>query len=299
MRSGAVDDSKVGIATSWLNGRTHLAAVSDTAAAPSISVVIPCFAQAEFLHGAVESIVGQTRPDWEVVIVDDGSPDATAEVALAAVEEFGDRVQLVRQSNRGVAAARNAGIAIARGRYVVPLDADDVLEPEFLARTAGALDSDPAIGVAYTDYVEFGARDRTVIVPEFDFEGLCRGNHIISTAMFRKEAWQAAGGYNPNMTLLFEDWDFWIGCAERGFRPRRIPGALVRYRIRAGSRNDRTPLERRQMTEQLMANHPTLYTARRRIVRRVRRVPRNLARQATRLLVRASAGRLTAPSERW
>ena len=267
--------------------------------AVTVSVVIPCYRHAEYLMEAVQSVAAQTRADWEAIIVDDGSPDDAAQVAAAAVERYGDRIRVVRQPNRGVASARNAAIAVARGRYIVPLDADDALHPEFLARTAATLDADPSVGVAYTDYVEFGARNRTFAVPEFDFEGLCRSNHILNTSMFRIEAWQAIGGYNPNMTLLFEDWDFWIGCAERGFRPQRVPGALVRYRIRAGSRNDSTASQRRQMTAQVMANHPGLYTRRRRIVRRIRRIPLNVARRARRLVVRLSGGRLSAPQERW
>ena len=143
------------------------------------------------------------------------------------------------------------------------------------------------------------AEHRIVVVPEFDLDGLCRGNHILNTAAYPIEAWTAVGGYNPNMTLLFEDWDFWIGCVERGFLPRRVPGVFLSYRIRPGSRNDRTATQRREMTTRLRANHPALFTVRQRVVRRVKRIPLNLDREFKRLLARASGGRVTPPPERW
>jgi glycosyltransferase involved in cell wall biosynthesis len=266
---------------------------------PAVSIVIPCFMQAEFLDEAIGSVEGQTRTDWEVVIVDDGSPDDVAVVAQNALARLGDRVRLVRQANAGVAAARNAGIRVARGDFIVPLDADDRLHPEFLARTLGLLETDPTVGVAYTDWEEFGATSRIVQVPEFDFEGLCRGNHIHNTAAFRREAWESVGGYRTNLTLAFEDWDFWLGCAERGYLPRRVPGVLLFYRVRPGGRNDRTKAERQAMTAIVMANHPSLYTTRRRLVRSLRRGPRNLVRHLGRVATRLSNGRIQPRRELW
>lgn len=272
---------------------------SALASAPTVSVVIPCFMQAEFLTEAIASVERQTRTDWEAIVVDDGSPDATAEVAEAAIARVGPRIRLVRQANLGVAAARNAGIRGATGRYIVPLDADDRLRPEFLDRTIGLLERDPTVGVAYTDYELFGARSGVVLVPEFDLDGLCRGNRILNTAAYRREAWDAVGGYNPNLTLAFDDWDFWLGCVEHGFVPHRVPGVLFEYRIRSGTRNDRTSAERQAMAAVVMANHPALFTPRRRITRRLRRIPRNLLRHAGRVASRLSGGRLQAPPERW
>jgi glycosyltransferase involved in cell wall biosynthesis len=266
---------------------------------PPITVVIPCFEQAEYLMEAVASVAAQTRTACEAIIVDDGSPDDTAAVAAAAIERFGDRIRLLRQSNQGVAAARNAGVQAARGAYIVPLDADDRLHPEFLARTAELLDSDPTVGVAYTDYELFGTTNQIVHVPAFDLDGLCRGNRILNTAMYRIEAWQAVGGYNPNLSLAFEDWDFWLGCAEHGFTPRHVAGVLLSYRIRPGTRNDRAPRERRGMRAQVEANHPRLFTPRRRIVRRVRRIPMNVQRRVLRFLSTISGDRFAAPPERW
>ena len=96
---------------------------------------VACCNQAAFLSEAVTSVVRQTFGAWEVIIVDDGSPDDTANVAEQLIAEYGERIRLIRQANGGLAAARNAGIAAARGRYILPLDADDRLAPLMLERT--------------------------------------------------------------------------------------------------------------------------------------------------------------------
>ncbi|MEI6226502.1 MAG: glycosyltransferase, partial [Deltaproteobacteria bacterium] len=101
---------------------------------PTVSVVIPCFRQAHYLEECVASVVAQESRDWEIVIVDDGSPDDTAEVAHRIIERHPDRaIRLVRQANGGLADARNAGVRESRGAYVLPLDADDLLDPRMIS----------------------------------------------------------------------------------------------------------------------------------------------------------------------
>jgi len=94
----------------------------------TVSVIIPAFNGAEFVAAAIESALAQTYADTEVITIDDGSTDETA----AVLERFGSRIRVIRQPNRGLAAARNAGIALAGGEYVALLDADDTWEPAFL-----------------------------------------------------------------------------------------------------------------------------------------------------------------------
>jgi glycosyltransferase involved in cell wall biosynthesis len=101
---------------------------------PLVSVVIPCFRQGRFLAGAVESALAQSYPSVEVIVVNDGSDDDTEEVA----GRYGDRIRYVYQTNRGLAGARNAGLAQARGEYLLFLDSDDLLHPEAVAWLVGA-----------------------------------------------------------------------------------------------------------------------------------------------------------------
>ena len=115
-------------------------------ATPTFTVIVPCFNGAATLDATLASARAQTATELEIVYVDDGSTDASAVIAErhAAADA---RVRVVRQDSRGVGAARNAGLALARGRYVSFLDADDLLEPEKLARQGAVLEAEPAVGM--------------------------------------------------------------------------------------------------------------------------------------------------------
>jgi glycosyltransferase involved in cell wall biosynthesis len=230
------------------------------AARPQVSVVIPCYQQAEYLGEAVTSVVGQTFGDWEIVIVDDGSPDNTAEVAGALIAGNPDRtIRLLRQPNAGLAAARNAGIAASSGRFILPLDADDILLPEMLAKTVALLDSQPGVAIAYTDQRQFGAVSRIVKTADWDTDLQRRRNLFAATALFRRDVWDAVGGYDPAMRDGYEDWDFWLGAAERGFVGRRIPEALFGYRIKTSSMHVTARANHRDLVARLRAKHPEWY----------------------------------------
>lgn len=123
---------------------------------PVVSVVIPCHDYARYLPEAVSSVLAQTFRDWELVIVDDGSTDDTVEVTQSLIACHPDRrIRLLQQSNAGVSAARNTGIEASTGRYILPLDADDVIAATMLEKTVGVLDSDPGIAIASTDVFTF------------------------------------------------------------------------------------------------------------------------------------------------
>src|SRR5215208_7256201 len=111
---------------------------------PLVSVVIPCYNQAHFLGEAIESVLAQSHPNFEIIVVDDGSPDDTSEVA-----EHYPEVRLVRQENQGLSAARNAGLARSEGEYVVFLDADDRLLPEALKTGVECLEAHPECAYVY------------------------------------------------------------------------------------------------------------------------------------------------------
>jgi GT2 family glycosyltransferase len=227
---------------------------------PTVSVVIPCFGQADYLPDAVGSVVAQTFTDWEIVVVDDSSPDSTAEVAdRLAAEHHDRRIRVLRIEHGGVARARNAGIACSRGRYILPLDADDMIAPTMLERAVELLESEPDPAIAYTDLKQFGDCEGVILASVFDPFLLPAENQLSYCALFRREVWEAAGGYNPNMVQGHEDWDFWISCVAEGFTARRIPAPLFMYRVRAGGRYSEALEHDRELRRQLRANHPSLY----------------------------------------
>lgn len=120
-----------------------------------VSVIVPCFNYGRFLAETVESVLVQTLPPHQIIVVDDGSTDDTAEVAA----RYADRIQFIQQENRGVSAARNNGIDNATGNWLAFLDADDVWEPEFLARLRPICIDNPLPAIVFTDYRTFGTVD--------------------------------------------------------------------------------------------------------------------------------------------
>jgi Glycosyl transferase family 2 len=195
---------------------------------PVVSVVIACFNYAHTLPDAVSSVLGQTLSDFELTIVDDGSTDDSLAVARGLALD--PRVSVVAQENSGQPAIpRNRAISAARGRFVVSLDADDKLAPDALAIGAATLDTDDRAGLAYPQQQDFGLSDQLHPHLDWSLDRIKRFNHLPSATMFRRAAWEAAGGYNLNVRG-YEDWDLWLGIAEAGFVGRPAHGALWYYR---------------------------------------------------------------------
>jgi glycosyltransferase involved in cell wall biosynthesis/predicted SAM-dependent methyltransferase/tetratricopeptide (TPR) repeat protein len=232
-----------------------------TAVSSLVSVIIPCYNQAHFLTEAVESVVNQTFTEWEIIVVNDGSPDDTKGAFRQLVNRWPKHVlRYLEKPNGGLADARNAGIALARGKYILPLDADDKLHPEMLAKTVALLETRPDISIAYTDLVHFGAVNGVVRAAEFDFTKLCQNNQLNYCSLYRRELWTAAGGYHANMLWGYEDWDFWIGCGERGFKAKRIPEPLLLYRVKNSSMYTTAVQHDKELRAQIILNHPGLYS---------------------------------------
>jgi glycosyltransferase involved in cell wall biosynthesis len=208
-----------------------------------VTVVIPCFGYGEFVGEAVGSALRQEGGAPRVVVVDDGSTDAPT---LRALEELPDGVQLVRQDNAGVAAARNAGAAAAQTPLLLMLDADDRLRPGALARLRGPLAADPSLGFAYGDAEFFGAWSGRLAFPDYDPYRLLYRSIVTATSLLRREAFEAVGGFDAELPG-YEDWDLYLGALERGWRGRRVPEVVLDYRRHETSRlaGDRRDYRRR------------------------------------------------------
>ena len=124
---------------------------------PAVTVVIPCFNQGRFLHDAIRSVFRQAYDSWEIIVVDDGSTEPHTKAVLRSLGY--PRTRIIRQRNQGLPAARNAGMSAARGRYLVPLDADDELGFAFLPGTVDALERNPTAAFAHTWTRLFGNQD--------------------------------------------------------------------------------------------------------------------------------------------
>jgi glycosyltransferase involved in cell wall biosynthesis len=227
-------------------------------AGPEVAIVIPCYRYAHLLPDAVRSAVAQTWTELRIVIVDDGSPDAVAQVAGALAAEFPSRrIELVRQGNAGLAAARNAGIRATSSPFVLPLDADDRLAPDAVERLVTAL-QDGGADVATPLGRTFGDEDRPLVTLPVTRRRLLAGNCLVYASMFRRSLFDRVGGYATNC-VGYEDWDLWLGALERGARFVHVPHELFGYRKHGPTMlaaSDRRALALRAA---IVANHPRLY----------------------------------------
>ena len=197
-------------------------------AKPAVSIVVPCFNGGRFLDGLMASLARQTFRDFEIVIVDDGSSDPQTLRKLLALD---GQATVMRQMNRGPAAARNAGIRRARADIVLALDCDDTIEPEFLAETMALLRASPAdVGMVFCDLRLTGA-ESGVASRYFNRFDLLFTNTLSSGLVMRRDAWLAAGGYDEAMRSGYEDWDFSLRLAGAGYRGLRVPKPLYVYHI--------------------------------------------------------------------
>jgi glycosyltransferase involved in cell wall biosynthesis len=200
-----------------------------------VSIVVPCHNSARFVRQTAESAFAQTLPECEVVFVDDGSSDDTAALLARLIAEHpGRAAQLVSQPDSGLASARNHGIGVARGQYILPLDSDDLIAPTMLQECTALLDDDLELAVVYTDREDFGDVRRVWPAGVYALERLKYFNQLNYCALFRRSMWESIGGYRENVSGL-DDWDFWVAAAASGFKGRHLARPHLKHRTRQGS----------------------------------------------------------------
>ena len=203
-----------------------------------VSIIMPSYNQGLYLAEALDSVLAQTYTNWECIIVDDGSHDNTKEVANSYSAKD-SRIQYIYQENNGVSAARNNGVAHSKGGFILPLDGDDKLHPQFIEFALKEIVKDRNIRVVYSDVQYFGIRNDIYKLPDFSIEKLMGQNILCVTALFRREDFDRTGGFNDNMREGFEDWDFWLSMFQDGEgTAHKIPQVLFYYRIKPVSRNN-------------------------------------------------------------
>lgn len=227
---------------------------------PEVSVVIPCFNYGRFLDEAVDSVLAQSCQDFEIVIVDDGSNDPDTCSLLESYQR--PNTTVLRTENRGPAAARNTGIQASDSRYVVSLDADDRLHPQYFEKTAAILDADgeQRLGFVTTWQRRFGDEDATEPAGDCSPVALAMANDIHGSALFRRRAWEAAGGYRESFTG-WEDWNLWLNMAGAGYRWDVVPEELFYYRKHGETRSSRSFRNRQALFEAVMQDNATFYKA--------------------------------------
>lgn len=198
-----------------------------------VSIIVPCYNQAQFLDESLNSVLSQTYTNWECIIVNDGSPDKTDEVAKKWCQKD-ERFKYLYKENGGLCSARNAGIKISKGEYILPLDSDDVIHKSFLERLVPELKNDETLAIV-SCYSKFFDKTLDNIVHELKPQGdnyryLLYVNQLIATSLYRKICWEQVGGYDENMKKGFEDWEFWIAITKQGWDYKIVEEFLFYYR---------------------------------------------------------------------
>lgn len=223
-----------------------------------VSFVIPSYNPGPALRDAVMSVRSQAHRAVEIILVDDGTDTEDGRAALESVQDLVNRH--IRQTNCGLPSARNAGFRAAEGKYVVPLDCDDVLDRQFASVCLAALAASPEAAFVYADCRVFGERNYIETYGEYNLYALLERNVLPYAALIRKEAWESVGGYDERMRWGCEDWEFWLSLGAAGRFGRHVPGALFGYRKHGPSLFDVARQHEGEIREYIRGKHPELYT---------------------------------------
>lgn len=225
-----------------------------------VSVIVPCYNQAEYLAEALDSVLAQTYINWECIIVNDGSTDNTEEIAKEYCKKDA-RFNYLYQNNSGVAEARNRGIKASYGEYILPLDGDDFINDEFIASAVSCLMGDNSIKLVYPKVELFGAENRTWDLPQYGFDELLFQNMIVCTAMYRRSDYDKTTGYNIDMKEGYEDWDFWVSFLNPQDKVIQLDKCTLYYRIKTSSRNTISEDKKRKLYNKLYNNNKAKYNS--------------------------------------
>lgn len=201
---------------------------------PLVSIIVPYYNRADTIDATLTSLQQQTFQDFETIIVNDGSTDQVSIDRLAEISKQHPFVAVKNQDNHGVAVARNNGIKAARGKYIICLDSDDIIEPTYIEKCTAVLEANPDTGIITTYKKNFGVSSEAYHIAPYNPLELFDNNMVITAAQFRKEAWEQSGGYTSD--IGYEDWEYWLKLAEHGFWGKLIPEELFNYRVALSSR---------------------------------------------------------------
>jgi len=223
-----------------------------------LSIVIPCYNDYSYITISVNSALQQNWEHKEIIIVDDGSSDKTKKV-LQKLES--ENVKVITQQNQGTSAARNRGIELAKGKYILVLDSDDYFEPDFSKKAIAVLNSREDIKLVTCFGRWFVSEKKSVIhkpsggnINSFLYECGAFGS-----TLFLKKDWEIVNGYDEAMKLGYEDWEFYIRLLEKGGKAHVIPEVLFHYRKKKISRNSRANNLKHEIRKYIFLKHGKLY----------------------------------------
>ena len=224
---------------------------------PLVSVVIPVYNMEAYLAETLRSVLASDYPAFEVVVMDDGSKDDS----LAIARQFASadaRVSVYTQPNAGACVARNQAITRTKGRYILPVDADNTISPDFIRKAVEVIESDDEVKVVAPRADFVGDRSGEWHLPPFSLSLLARKNIMDTCALYRKVDWERVGGYCEEIVAR-EDWEFWIAMLKDGGKVVRLSEICLHYRIRQQSKRVSDRSQKRHVVEVLNRRHPEFF----------------------------------------
>lgn len=203
------------------------------AGTPLVSIIIPCYNHGNYILDTIASIEAiEDKSLYEVIIVNDGSTDGTTGNILKEFDRTRpDNYTVIFQENQGVCATRNNAISKAKGMYILPLDADNKLYPDYLYKAVEIFKSDPEVSVVYSNGKLTGSEQGVRYQMDFNLHALLTYNYIDTCAVYKKTLWEELGGYDANMKWGLEDWEFWLHAKFKGHKFHHIDEELFEYRV--------------------------------------------------------------------
>jgi GT2 family glycosyltransferase len=233
---------------------------------PLISVVMPCHKQAHFIEEALETVRAQTIPFWEIIVVDDVSPDRCAAVVsawgkkkLRADQQSRLRV-ITNVENQGLSESRNTAVRAMKGLWVCALDGDDKIGPDYFRLASNAMSEQPDLQLIYSNQQFFGDSNWQWNIPEFSTATATVSGPLPVMSLYRRSVWTAVGGYSSALPWGNEDYDYWLKLLEHGVQHHKLEGAHNFYRFKQNNgmqrESEKYTKEERAM---LHSRHPSLY----------------------------------------
>ncbi|MDO4483512.1 MAG: glycosyltransferase family A protein [Clostridia bacterium] len=220
-----------------------------------VSIIIPCHNDGQYLPEALACAFAQTWENKEIIIIDDGSAD---EATLKLLDDLrqDSRVTVLRHEQaKGPSAARNTAIRAGKGEYIMPLDADDKIEPDYIAKAAAVLDSRPEVGAVYAHGDYFGEVTGPMKLKDYNLRDMLVDNVVFVSALIRRSAFEQAGLYDEAFRTGLEDYDGFLGLLEHGWEIVQLPETLFYCRVKPVSRTTKMVDD----TEKYRATYQMLY----------------------------------------
>lgn len=230
---------------------------------PLVSVIVSCYNQGSYLRESLGSILEQTYKEWECIIIDDGSTDQTKQIAEYFMS-IDNRIKYIYQKNQGVCVARNNAIRSSIGKYILCLDADDKISNDYLSLSVDEMERDLDVTLVTTNYCNFGCSNKKIELEPYTIERLMGHNLFVICSMFRRVDFDRVNGFNLNMKLGLEDWDFWLSLLEkREAKVKYLNGIHFYYRIKKSEFSRNSQASKKEMFDalrkQIWLNHQSLY----------------------------------------